>query len=182
MKTVASQLDKSLATTMSEGYGAITIRVVVLEKASYQVLAEGAPADAEADEVLPEQDKRPTAGYLEESKRGRQCGVFLINGQRQHAWDNQFIVRDLEMPYLRNRMIVVVDCDGMKPEIIAQLKQEQTCTFREGDAYQALKATIIRTLRADPDLSRIHDDVEDSVRKLPSASPAVLAMFESLIQ
>ena len=88
------------------------------------------PADVEPDEVLPDTDKRPTATFLEEPKRGRQCCVFLINGQRQHAWDNQFVVRDLELKYLRNRMIVVVDCDGLKPEAIAHLMQGSRNQFR----------------------------------------------------
>src|SRR4051795_11422838 len=120
MTTVTAQLDKSLDTALSEGHGTITIRVVVLEKgmapAAAAPIVDETPVDAQADEVLPETDKRPVSGFLEESKRGRQCCVFLINGQRQHSWDNQFIVRDLELKYLRNRMIVVVDCDGLKPE------------------------------------------------------------------
>src|SRR5207249_10276051 len=115
MNTFA-QLDKSLDTALSAGHGTITIRLVVLEKgmaaASALTAVDESPADAAPEEVLPEKDKRPTSSFLEEPKRGRLCGVFLINGQRQHAWDNQFIVRDLELKYLRNRMIVVVDCDG----------------------------------------------------------------------
>lgn len=122
-----TQLDKSLGTALN-GHGAIAIRVVVLEKgmaaAPSPASADEAPVDAAPDEILPDRDKRPTSTFLEEPKRGRQCCVFLINGQRQHAWDNQFIVRDLELKYLRNRMIVVVDCDGLKPEAIAQLMQD----------------------------------------------------------
>src|SRR5205807_1215110 len=46
-------------------------------------------------QVLPTKDKKPTDTYLEDNKRGKECCVFLINGQRQDAWDNTFIVRDL---------------------------------------------------------------------------------------
>src|SRR5712672_108775 len=116
-------LDKSLETTVTHSYGTITIRVVVLAKempaAQAPTVEDNAPADATSDELLPDTDKRPVSTFLEEPKRGRQVCVFLINGQRQHAWDNQFIMRDLELKYLRHRMLVVVDCDGLKPEIIA---------------------------------------------------------------
>src|SRR6266404_411501 len=114
--TSPALLDKSLNTPVVEGFGTITIRVVVLDKkmAARPALPESEvdPADANADEDLPDSDKQPTTTFLEQSKRGRQVCVFLINGQRQHAWDNHFIVRDLAFKYLRHRMIVVVDCDG----------------------------------------------------------------------
>src|ERR1700729_586737 len=99
----SAMLDKSVSSDVSEGYGTITIRVVVVEKGNAAAPAPGAsdiPEDATSDEVVFDRDKRPTATFLEEPKRGRQCCVFLINGQRQHAWDNQFIVRDLDMKYL----------------------------------------------------------------------------------
>jgi hypothetical protein len=182
MNTVASQLDKSLASTMSDGYGTITIRVVVLEKASVQAPAEGVPADAEADEALPEQDRRPTAGYLEEPKRGRQCCVFLINGQRQHAWDNAFIIRDLELKYLRNRMIVIVDVDGLKPESIAELMQGSRHQFYEGKVYDALATRVISTLKGDPDLIRLEAEAEDEISSLQAGDEVVKAALDQLIQ
>src|SRR5712691_9278930 len=104
----AAQLDKVLDTAMADGHGTITIRVVVLEKsmapAAVPSSRDEAPVDAEPDEMLPEPDKRPISTFMEEPKRGKQCCVFLINGQRQHAWDNLFITRDLDLKYLRNRM------------------------------------------------------------------------------
>src|SRR5262249_16749439 len=101
MTASQSQLDKSLSTNVGAGYGTITIRVVVVEKQVAPAAApserDTAPRDAAGDEMLPETDKRSTSSFLEEPKRGRQVCVFLINGQRQHAWDNQFIIRDLEL-------------------------------------------------------------------------------------
>ncbi len=183
MTTVIPQLDKSLDTVLSEGHGTITIRVVVLAKgmAAAPAAVDETPADAQADEVLPETDKRPVSGFLEEPKRGRQCCVFLINGQRQHFWDNQFIVRDLELKYLRNRMIVVVDCDALKPEAVAELMRGDR-SFDDGQIGMALKATIVPQLKLDQDLVRIHDTIERSLAELPRASPEVFEMFHSLIR
>ena len=155
--TTIAQLDKVLDTSVSEGHGTITIRVVVLDKgmaaARAMTAKDYAPVDVEPDELLPETDSRPVSTFMEEPKRGKQCCVFLINGQRQHAWDNQFIVRDLDLKYLRNRMIVVVDCDGLKPPAIAEPMRGHRLQFYEGNVFSALEQRVIATLKGDPDLA-----------------------------
>lgn len=186
MSTVVAQLDKSLDTSLSEGHGTITIRVVVLAK----TLAAGAapsstdetPVDAAPDEVLPDTDKRPISTFLEEPKRGRQCCVFLINGQRQHAWDNQFVVRDLELKYLRNRMIVIVDCDGLKPEAVAELMQGSRHQFYEGNVYSAVESRVVATLKGDPDLRRLEEEAEDEISSLQAGDEVVKAALDQLIE
>lgn len=181
-----AQLDKSLETPVAEGHGTITIRVVVLEKGLAAAPAPGSvdetPVDAAAEELLPETDKRPISTFLEEPKRGRQVCVFLINGQRQHAWDNQFIMRDLELKYLRNRMLVVVDCDGLKPEAIADLMQGSRFQFYEGKVYAALESRVIATLKNDPDLRRLEEEAEDDISSLQAGDEAVKAALDQLIE
>jgi hypothetical protein len=184
--TTTAQLDKSVGTTFAEGYGTITIRVVVLKKGMAAAPApqkgDESPVDAAPDEVLPDTDKRPNSTFLEEPKRGRQCCVFLINGQRQHAWDNHFIVRDLELKYLRNRMIVVVDCDGLKPEAIAHLMQGSRHQFFDGEVYSALEARVIATLKGDPDLRRLEEEEEEEISSLQAGDEAVKAALDQLIE
>ncbi len=179
-----SELDKSFK--ISYSYGTITIRVVVLEKslASSAPISDvdTAPVDLLPDEILPDSDKKPTSTFLEEPKRGRQCCVFLINGQRQHAWDNTFIVRDLELKYLRNRMIVVVDCDGLRPEAIAHLMQGSRHQFFEGNVYSGLSSRVIATLKGDPDLRRLEEEAEDDVSSLQAGDEAVKATLDQLIE
>lgn len=181
-----SQLDKLLNTALAEGYGTITIRVVVLEKGMAPAAAPtknpDAPADAEPDEVLPETDKRPISTFLEEPKRGKQCCVFLINGQRQHAWDNTFIVRDLDLKYLRNRMIVVVDCDGLRPEATADLMQGSRFQFCEGTVYAALEQRVVATLKGDPDLRQLEEEAEDDISSLQAGDEAVTHALDQLIE
>jgi hypothetical protein len=131
---------------------------------------------------LPETDKRPISTFLEEPKRGKQCCVFLINGQRQHAWDNQFIVRDLDLKYLRNRMIVVVDCDGLKPEAINHLMQGSRSQFYEGSVFAAVESRLIATLKGDPDLRRLEEETEDEISSLQAGDEAVKAALDQLIE
>jgi hypothetical protein len=180
-----SQLDKSVGTSLN-GHGTISIRVVVLEKGMASspapASADETPVDAAPDELLPDTDKRPTSTFLEEPKRGRQCCVFLINGQRQHAWDNQFIVRDLELKYLRNRMIVVIDCDGLKPEAIAQLMQGSRHQFFEGNVYFDLESRVLATLKGDPDLRRLEEEAEEDISSLEAGDEAVKAALDQLIE
>lgn len=181
----AAQLDKALETAISEGHGTITIRVVVLVKGMAPSAADGPEEilDAEPDEVIPDtEDKRPTASFLEEPKRGRQCCVFLINGQRQHFWDNTFIVRDLDLKYLRNRMIVVVDCDGLKPEAIAELMQGSRHQFYDGTVCSALESRVVATLKGDPDLRRLEEDAEDEISSLSAGDEAVKSALDQLIE
>lgn len=186
MSTVVAQLDKTLDTALNEGHGTITIRVVVLAKTiaagAAPSVADDAPVDAAPDEVLPDPDKRPISTFLEEPKRGRQCCVFLINGQRQHAWDNQFVVRDLELKYLRNRMIVIVDCDGLKPEAIAELMQGSRHQFYEGNVYSAVESRVVATLKGDPDLRQLEEDAEDEISSLQAGDEAVKAALDQLIE
>src|SRR6266550_3433658 len=186
MTKTQSQLDKSVTAAVDKGFGTITIRVVVLQKQMAAAVAPGQliqmPLDAVSDEMLPETDKRPTSTFLEEPKRGRQVCVFLINGQRQHAWDNQFIVRDLELKYLRNRMLVVVDCDGLKPEAIAELMQGSRQQFYEGHVYSALESRLLATLKGDPDLHRLEEQAEDEIANLEAGDEAVKAALDHLIE
>lgn len=188
MTTVVAELDKNLTTGVSAGYGAITIRVVVLQKVRggtqrVDVQDEG-PVDAAPDENLPDDDreKHSTATFMEDPRRGRQVCVFLINGQRQHAWDNYFIVRDLGFKYLRNRMLVIVDCDLLKPEAIADLMQGSRTHFYDGKVYSALESRVIGSLKGDPDLKRLHIEAEEDTASLEAGDEAVRSALDQLIE
>ena len=179
-----AQLDKTLDTPLQNDLGSIRIRVVVLAKNDAPGTAPSAddtPKDADPDEVLPDKDKRPTSTFMEEPKRGKQCCVFLINGQRQHAWDNTFIVRDLDLKYLRNRMIVVIDCDGLKPRAISELMRGHRLQFYEGDVFGAIEQRVIATLKGDPDLRRLEEEAEEEISSLEAGDESVKAALDQLI-
>jgi len=186
MSTTGVLADKTLRAAFHGGYGTIDIRVVVFDKGLAATPApahvELAPLDAAPEEVLPETDKRPISGFLEEPKRGKYVCVFLISGQRQHVWDNQFIVRDLDLKYLRNHMLVVVECDGLRPEAIAELMQGSRNQFFEGTVYFALEARVIATLKGDPDLRRLEEEAEEDITSLQAGDEAVQAALDQLIE
>jgi len=181
----AVSLDKSLSTEVGESIGAIAIRVVVLNNKvqSLPTSDDQEVLDLGPGEVIEEGGvKRPIDGYLESPKRGKYCCVFLVNGQRQHAWDNTFIIRDLELKYLRNRMIVIVDIDGLLPESIAKLMQGSRHQFYDGEVLHAITRRLMATLKGDPDLIRLEEEAEQELSSLKSGDEVVKAALDQLIE
>ena len=106
-----------------------SIRVIVLppkqRKGSAGELELPLPLDLEEGEdfLLPATRLRRRSAVISSNSRGKRCVVFLVNGQRQDSLDNSFIVQDLGFKYLRNRMMIAVDVDGLTPEAIGKMMQ-----------------------------------------------------------
>jgi hypothetical protein len=169
-----------------EDLGSIAIRVVVMppkekkaDKASASEAA--APLDLDPDELLPEADSTSLGAYLETGKGAKRCVVFLVNGQRQDALDNGFIFQDLGFKYLRNRMMIIVDVDGLTPEAIGRLIQGSRQQFYKGDIWDAIIRRIIAILKNDPDLRRLEEEAEEQVSELEAGDEKVKSTLDQLI-
>jgi hypothetical protein len=162
--------------------GFITVRVVALDKRATADSADQAPEDTAPDEVLPEEGRTPLASYLEDPKRGRLCCVFLVNGQRQHGWDNTFIVKDLGLKYLRNRIMVIAEVDGLKPEALSELMQGSRNSFYEGRVFDAISSRLVGVLKGDEDLQKLEAEAEDEIASLRSGDEAVKGALDHLIE
>src|SRR4051812_28953399 len=97
--SVTPELDKTFQSDVGESYGEMKVRVVVLKKRPAPDDEESAAPEENDFSDLGRKTKKPTDPFLESPKQGRECCVFLINGQRQDAWDDTFIVRDLGLKY-----------------------------------------------------------------------------------
>jgi hypothetical protein len=181
-KSENADLDKSYVAEVEDNYGKMKIRVVVLRKKDDAASSDESalPADAIDDEI-DDGSKRPIDPFLESPKRGKECCVFLINGQRQDAWDDVFIVRDLNLKYLKQRMIVIVDLDELKREAIAELMQGSRQGFYQGNVYGAVSRKLIKTLRKDPDLEKIQEEAQQSLLEMKTANEAVKNKLDKLI-
>jgi hypothetical protein len=177
-------LDKSFTSPVSESYGTIDIRVVVLQKRVQQTLPDvEPPADAMEGEIFTaDTSKSVLSGYLEDPKRGKECIVFLVNGQRQEAWDNTFIQRELGFKYLRNRTIIIVTLDGLQPEALADIMQGSREHFYPGTVYGAIVGRLTATLRKDPDLERLEAEAERQISELRTGDEAVKNALDQLIE
>ncbi len=181
-KSDTAALDKTYTAEVEDNYGNMKIRVVVLRQKDEGTDGEDPSLPAEAfDGDVADTGKRPIDPFLESPKRGKECCVFLINGQRQDAWDNVFVVRDLNLGRLRQRMIVVVDLDKLKPEAISELMQGSRQGFYQGNVYGAISRKLIKTLRKDPDLEKIQEDAQQSLLEMKTADEAVKSKLDKLI-
>ncbi len=165
----------------TDTYGNMKIRVVVLRKKDDGEADDPALPPEAIDDDVADTGKRPIDGFLESPKRGKECCVFLINGQRQDAWDETFIVRDLGLKYLRQRMLVVVDLDELRPEAIAELMQGTRQGFYQGNVYGAISKKLVKTLRKDPDLERLQEEAQQSLLEMKAADAQVKHKLDQLI-
>lgn len=184
MSTVA-QPELSLFGEVPVGmYGKISIRVVVLpkkEKGSKKPSDDTAPLDLGDDEFLPDNGATPLGSYLESARGGKQCVVFLVNGQRQDALDNSFVYQQLGFKYLRNRMMIVVEVDGLGQEAIGRLMQGSRQSFFKGEVWDAIVQRVAATLRDDPDLIRLEEEAEEAVSELEAGDEKVKQTLDQLI-
>jgi hypothetical protein len=175
------ELDKSF-TNPVQSLGSIQIRVVVLSAKAAQESTTGDEDDGEPDdELLREAGKSPLGAYLEQ-KRGRQCVVFLVNGQRHDGWDSSFVSVDLGFKYLRTRTMIVVDLDGLTQEATAEIVQGSRQGLYEGDVMVAITDRIIATLKKDPDLVRLQAEAEQEIAELQSGDEVVRQQLDQLIE
>ncbi|HZF10448.1 MAG TPA: hypothetical protein VFE33_16785 [Thermoanaerobaculia bacterium] len=178
-------IEEGLFPTVSlNDFGFISIRVVVLprkEEAEDRVDEEEILDMAEGETLL-EEGPTPVASYLERPKGGKLCCVFLVNGQRQEGLDNSFIVQQLGFKYLRKRMMIIVDVDGLRPEALGELMQGSRQGFYKGRTWEAIFSRLIATLKGDPDLQKLEEDAEAEVAELQAGDQKVKEALDTLIE
>lgn len=164
--------------------GTISIRVFVLPPKPKKGKEKEVPLplDVQEDEqfLLDQQGATPVSSYLEAS-RGKRCVVYLVNGQRQEFDDYGFIVQELGFRYLRARMMIMVDVDGLAPEAIGRLMQGSRQGFYRGAVREAITKRIVATLKDDPDLLRLEEEAEEAVSELSAGDEKVKQTLDQLI-
>ena len=176
-------LDKQFEPQLDFQLGKIGIRVVVFAKRHGDAAPadDDVPFDLRADEDFTSGDSEVNS-YLEFPKRGKMCCVFLIGGQRHHGLDNSFIVNDLNMKYLRKRMIIVVDLDALSPRAVAEIMQGSRAGLYEGQVYQKIRDRLVATLKGDPDLEELEEEAEDELSQLQAGEAVVKQALDELIE
>ncbi len=176
-------LDKQFTPELEEDLGKIAIRVVVFAKTQEPLPSHSDEQlmDLQADEDFSSGDSEVNS-YLELPKRGKLCCVFLVNGQRHHGFDNSFIVNELKMKYLRKRMIIVVELDGLSQKAIAEIVQGSRAGFYEGVVYHKIQSRLIATLQNDPDLLDLEEEAEEQLAQLQAGDTAVQQALDQLIE
>jgi hypothetical protein len=145
----------------------------------------GAPETELPDlNIDPEDDPSLADGSISsylETGRGKQCCVFLINGQRQDALDKTFIMRELDFKYIAGRMMIIVDLDGLSSDAIRGLMQGSRQGLYKGEIWDALLARVVATLKNDPELLRLEREAEEKVSELQAGDEKVREALDQLI-
>jgi hypothetical protein len=166
-------------------FGTIGIRVVVLprlQKGKGTAPDDDDPQLVDPDDPMPDEGKTAVSSYLESPKRGKLCCVFLVNGQRQEAMDNTLIVQQLEFKYLRSRMMIIVDVDGLRPEALGKLMQGSRQSFYKGEVWDAVLRRLVATLKNDPELRQFEREAEAEVASLQGGDEKVREALDALIE
>jgi hypothetical protein len=185
------ELDKQFTTEVTDSHGTISIRVVVLKPKSKDHKDEDDEAtpplpdldDDEVDVSVPKsKSKSPLSSYLEKQAHGKMCVVFLVNGQRHHWLDKAFIAKDLGFKQLYDRMMIVVDLDGLDTHALAEIIQGSRQGLFEGKVYFAIRDKIVRTLKSDPALKKLQLDAEQKILEMAGGDDAVKNKLDQLIE
>ena len=178
MVASAIELDKHFEAEAA-CYGKIGVRVVVIKVKPKDGKIEDAPL-GEDDEPAATGES-PLSSYLE-SPKGRQCVVFLVNGQRHDAWDNTFLSRDLPFKYLKLRTMVIVDLDGLAPHALAEVMRSSRQGLFEGDVYYAVRDRLVSMLKKDDDLKALQQEAEQKYLEMDAGDEAVKNKLDQLIE
>jgi hypothetical protein len=177
------ELDKTYTGGVAT-YGNIQIRVVVVKpkpKKGEKLGQLEVVVDSDGQEPIDE-GTSPLSAYLERAAHGKQCIVFVVNGQRHDALDNSFIVRELGFKYLRTRTMIIVDLDGLTLEAISEIVQGGRQGLYQGEVMAAIQNRMVATLKTDPDLTRLQTEAEQQIAELQAGDEVVREKLDELIE
>ena len=184
MAKFSVELDQQINSEVGEGYGTISIRVVVLTAKPVDEKGKDEPElfDSDEEPEVGDSNKSPLASYLEKKSYAKWCAVFLVNGQRHHAWENTFISRDLGFKSLRDRTMVIVDLDNLAVGAISEIMSGSRQGLYEGKVYSAIKDRIIQTLKTNPEMKRLQVDAERQAMDMRTGDASVKSKLDQLIE
>lgn len=107
--------------------------------------------------VLEPYEKQPIRAFVEPSKPI----VLTLHGQ-SHAEMSQLLVRrDAELPYLRQRLIVHVDCNRLTPGAKRALFVSNREEARRGRVYSRIEEEVVKALKSDDELSQLNSKARE---------------------
>jgi hypothetical protein len=104
-------------------------------------------------------NKIPIAAFV----NPRKPIVLTFNGQNHAELSVGLVRQQAELPYLAQRLIVHVDCNGLSPEAKRSLFSSTREDVRKGLVKDKIEDEIISALKADDDLRRLNTEAYESV-------------------
>lgn len=83
--------------------------------------------------------------------------VFTVNGQVQHKLDNYFITQKAKKAYLKNYLLINVDCTNMPQELHEDIFMSSRSQMRDSEEYRNLESSIAKEIRDNRTLTEIDE-------------------------
>lgn len=104
--------------------------------------------------VLEEYDK--IKGYVDDKRPI----LFTFNGQTHAELSGVLIRSNADLPFLRNRLVVHVDCNNLtrlaKRDLFASTRED----IRKNEISKMIQEEIVKSLKSDDELKRINDEAK----------------------
>jgi hypothetical protein len=102
-------------------------------------------------------NKTPSAAFV----NPRKPVVLTLYGQN-HAELSQVLIRkQAELPYLAQRLICHIDCNGLAPAAKRALFVSNREDARRGAVYELVERDLINALKSDDELARLNNEARD---------------------
>ena len=125
-----------------DAIGTVTIQVIVFKK--------GESAQQQTDR------KRNYIGS------GRNV-IYTLNGQVQHVEGQSFITQDLKYNFLKNSMLIVIDCSKIKTEFRQDLFMANRSNIRQNDKFEKLRNKVINILKGNETLRQLNTERKNAI-------------------
>jgi hypothetical protein len=102
--------------------------------------------------------KNPADAFVD----SRKPIVLTHNGQNQGELSALLIRREADLPFLKNRIIVQVNCDHLTPAAKRLLFSSTREHSREGYLLNRIQEEVVSLLRSDDELRRLNAEARDS--------------------
>jgi len=100
---------------------------------------------------------KPTTVYVD----NKRPILLTINGQTHGEWYDTSIRNQLEIPFLRNRIIIHLDCNELSPLGKRNLFSSGREDTRKGEVSKLVEQELIKALEADDELGIINDEAKN---------------------
>ena len=83
--------------------------------------------------------------------------VFTVNGQVQHKLDNYFITQKAKKAYLKNSLLINIDCTNMPQSLHEDIFMSSRSQMRDSEEYRNLESSIAKEIRDNQTLTEIDE-------------------------
>lgn len=120
-----------------------------------------------------EKNREPSRSYVDSKKPI----LLTVNGQT-HAEFSGLLIRSqnqADLPYLRNRLIVHVDCNNLNQQAKRNLFSSSREDVRKGHISKLIEEEIVKALKSDDKLGQLNEEAKNfSLRKTDTISEEMI--------